>query len=400
MSQSPKLLTQCPACGSAQLNNIYSLSQGIPVHSVKLLKSREEALNYQTGKLSLSHCQDCGFIFNQLYDPDLQDYSSEYESTQAYSATFNAFARRVAQQLIDRYDLHQKTIIEIGCGLGEFLSLLCELGDNRGIGFDPAFDPKRSAITDPERVEIIPDFYSEKYSNYKADFVVCKMTLEHIRDVSDFVGTVRRSIGDQKDTTIFFQVPDVQRVLQEVGFWDIYYEHCSYFSLGSLARLFRSQSFEVTDLWKDYGDQYLMLEARPADGPTSPHLPQEMDKEQIAADVAEFTRTCTETLDGWKQKVRRAVQNGKKVILWGSGSKGVAFLTTLGLCDEIEYTVDINPNKHNTYMAGTGQKIVGPDFLKTYQPDLVILMNPVYTNEVREDLRSRGLSPEIHPVGV
>lgn len=390
--------THCPACGADQMKVFYSLDN-LPVHSVRLLWSRDEALKFQTGKMDLAHCPVCGFICNLSYNPDLQDYSAEYESTQAYSATFNAFSRKLAQQMVDRYDLHGKDIIEIGSGQGEFLSLLCELGQNKGIGFDPAYDRSRPVTDLYEKVEIIPDYYSEKYASYKADLVCCKMTLEHIRDVADFIGTVRRSIGDQKNAMIFFQVPDVDRVLKEVAFWDIYYEHCSYFSLGSIARLFRSQGFNVLDLWRAYGDQYLMIDSRPADGPTQPNLPQENDLAAIAQEVQAFTRRYPAILAGWKNTVTEAYQRGEKVILWGSGSKGVAFLTTLGLCDEIEYTVDINPNKHGTYMAGTGQKVVSPDFLADYHPDLVILMNPLYRQEVTAELQKHGLSPRILSVG-
>lgn len=390
--------SRCPACGSQPMRTIYTL-EAIPVHSVRLLWSREEALRFPTGKMELAHCPACGFISNLAYDPDLQDYSAEYESTQAYSATFNAFAKKLAEQLIERYDLHGKDIIEIGCGQGEFLHLLCELGQNRGVGFDPAYDSARSALPADSPVKIIADYYSEKYTDYKADFFVCKMTLEHIRDVADFIGVVRRSIGSQTESTVFFQVPDVDRVLKEVAFWDIYYEHCSYFSLGSMARLFRSQNFDVTALWRGYGDQYLMIEARPASEPTLPRLPEENDLEETAAEVERFTKRLTPTLAEWKRVVQEAVARGERVILWGSGSKGVAFLTTLGLCDEIEYTVDINPNKHNTYMAGSGQKVVSPEFLKEYRPDLVILMNPLYRQEVTEDLKRSGLSPRILAVG-
>ena len=38
-----------------------------------------------------------------------------------------------------------------------------------------------------------------------------------------------------------FELPDSRRVFDEVAFWDIYYEHCSYFTPGSLARLFRER---------------------------------------------------------------------------------------------------------------------------------------------------------------
>lgn len=46
-------------------------------------------------------------------------------------------------------------------------------------------------------------------------------------------------------------------------------------------------------------------------------------------------------------------------------------------------------------MAGTGQEIVAPEFLKKYQPDVVIIMNAVYRGEIYKDLNRMGLAPEI-----
>jgi hypothetical protein len=76
----------------------------------------------------------------------------------------------------------------------------------------------------------------------------------------------------------------------------------------------------------------------------------------------------------------------------------VAFLTTLRIQDEIEYAVDINPYKHGTYMAGTGQQIVAPEFLREYRPDVVIVMNPIYCNEIRRDLNRMGVTAELMAV--
>lgn len=388
----------CPICNTESARIFYNLD-AVPVHSVRLLWSLDEALNFPTGNIALASCSECGFIWNTLFDEKLQNYSDEYESTQAFSPTFTTFSHRLAQQLVERYDLHHKEIIEIGCGQGEFLSLLCNLGDNHGIGFDPAFSSERSNVSNDRKFEIIPDYYSEKYNRINADFVCCKMTLEHIWDVANFIGSVRRAVGNRTDTTVFFQVPDVDRVLQEVAFWDIYYEHCSYFSPGSLAYLFRTQGFKINAIWRDYGEQYLMLDAQPFQGDSAPRAPQEDTIVDIKLRVEEFSSQVGLTQNDWSNTVKHAVQQNKKVVLWGSGSKAVAFLTTLNLCDDIEFTVDINPNKHGTYMARTGQKVVSPEFMEIYQPDLVILMNPLYHQEVQAELSRRGVSPRIIAVG-
>lgn len=384
----------CPGCGSAHIKVFYEARE-LPVHSVLLMPTREEALSYPKGDIELGFCRGCGFISNVAFDPTSHEYSGDCEETQAFSDTFNIFHRRLASRLIERYDLSRKSIIEIGCGKGEFLTLLCDMGDNSGIGFDPAYVSERNKSSLGDRVNFIKDFYSEKYASYQADFVCCKMTLEHIHNTKDFLGVVRRSIGDRADTIVFFQVPDVMRILREQAFWDIYYEHCSYFSAGSLARLFRDCGFEVLDLWRDYDDQYLGIEARPMEKGPCPRHPQEEDIEELERIVSHFSEQCRRRIDGWREEVRRLSETGKRIVIWGGGSKGVAFLTTLGIRDEIEYAVDIDPYKNGTYIAGTGQRIVSPDFLRDYRPDIVIVMNPIYCEEIRRDLASLGLTPDM-----
>lgn len=383
----------CPNCGASGMSQFYE-KIGAPVHSVQLLQIRKQATSYPAGDIKLAVCHDCAFIANVAYDPLLQDYSLQYEATQSYSPTFNHFHRNLAQRLIARYDLHNKEIIEIGCGHGEFLILLCDAGPNNGVGFDPAYDDARIQHEAKKHITFIADYYSEKYADIKGDFICCKMTLEHIPNTAEFMQTVRRSIGDNLDTTVFFQIPNASYVLQDVAFWDVYYEHCSYFTRASLTNLFLQTGFAVLDVFTGYDDQYLMIEARPVTGAA---LERHKDTNVTGTieQVNYFSQTVVERLRGWRELLADLYNRDKKVVIWGSGSKGVAFLTTLNITSEIAYAVDINPHKHGTFMAGTGHEIVGPDFLREYEPDIVIVMNPVYRDEIQDDLNRLGLGARL-----
>ncbi len=99
--------------------------------------------------------------------------------------------------------------------------------------------------------------------------------------------------------------------------------------------------------------------------------------------------------------VDRQSQDGQRIVIWGSGSKGVAFLSALGEdVDQggIKYAVDINPFRTGYFMPGTGQEIVDPAFLSTYRPDAVIAMNSIYTSEIQSELRRYGLIVPVLPI--
>ena len=70
-------------------------------------------------------------------------------------------------------------------------------------------------------------------------------------------------------------------------------------------------------------------------------------------------------------------------------------MNILNTQDQIEYVVDINPRKHGMYVAGTGQKIVPPDYLCDYLPDVVVIMNPVYEKEIGQLIEGLGLQVEL-----
>jgi SAM-dependent methyltransferase len=382
----------CPSCG-AEMEPFYTF-KNVPPNSCILMETEEEAKQYPRGDIVLGHCKSCGFIRNLSFVPALTEYSGKYEETQGYSSTFQRFHDDLAEDLVGRYKLHDKSVLEIGCGKGEFLAMLCKLGPNKGLGFDPGYDQDRNVLDGISNVEIIKDFYSLDYSDQQADFVCCKMTLEHIQDTGDFISLSRQALNDKKSSIFYLQVPESLRILKDCAFEDIYYEHCSYFTPGSLARLFRSKGLNVLQLYTQYEGQYLAIEAALDTDEKSVALPEENDLELVSDLVKSFSDRCDSKIVHWQEKLKKLSERGS-VVLWGSGSKAVAFLGMVDQDNVINKVIDINPYRQNHFMPGTGQPIIAPAELQKEQPAAVIIMNAVYSKEISAELDNMGISAEV-----
>ncbi len=387
---------KCPVCNSADTRIFFEVGQ-MPVHCNRLWERYDDAIDAPKGDLRLAFCQHCGHVFNTAFDPELVMYSAGYENSLHFSPHFQAYANSIAHQLIERYDLHHKEIIEIGSGQGDFLALLCEQGDNHGIGFDPSFTGSPAGAPGSTRVDTIRDYYSENYAHFQADLICCRQTLEHIYNPAEFLATVRRSIGDRTGTVVFFEVPNVRYTLHGLSIWDVIYEHYSFFSAPSLRYLFTSNGFQVLHLEETFGGQYLTIEAIPVpDGsPLAGDSGNEDGIAELSRDVDRYRQNFTEKVGYWQSQLASIRMAGKCAVVWSAGSKGVTFLNTLKTPGAIQNVIDINPRKHNRYIAGSGHLIISPDKLSALQPDVVIVMNPVYLDEIRQDLHEKGLSPEL-----
>jgi SAM-dependent methyltransferase len=383
----------CPACHHEGAS-IFIEIEDVPIHCNLLWPSQKAALNAPKGDIRLGFCQACGMIYNLSFDPQRMKYTQAYENSLHFSPRFQAYAQELAIRLLETHHLRGKNIIEIGCGKGEFLSLLCAGGQNRGLGFDPSYDSRREDSRGNENMTFIRDFYSETYAEYKADFICCKQVLEHIQYPHDFLSQLRRSVGDRQDTIVFFEVPNVLYTLRDFGIWDILYEHCSYFSASSLSRVFQGSGFTVRQVYSTFGGQFLCLEASLAVAASCDNMEPSDELRQLASFVSAFAENYCNKVAMWDENLSQLLAKDSRIIVWGAGSKGVMFLNTVKNIRQIEYIVDINPHKQGRYIAGTGQQIVPPEFLREYQPNTVLVMNPAYKDEVQEkiaqlDLRAR-----------
>lgn len=382
----------CPACGGKHLRPFYEV-RDIPVQSCVLLDTHAAALEFPCADIALSFCRECGFIFNAAFEPALVDYAAATEESQHFSGTFSRFAETLVDEIASIYDLGGKQTLEIGCGKGDFLSALVRRTGTTALGVDPGFNFDRA----PEKNDAVTfqrEYFRPDTIPVPPDFIVCRHTLEHVPDVERFVGDIRKVVSASDGAGTFFETPDVGRVLAEGAFWDIYYEHCSYFTPATHAGLFRRSGFEVTRLYLAYDDQYIIQYARPQ--PSSVQLPSPQ------GDLGELTVLAEASPDRlaasrayWTEFVDSRRHQGKRIAIWGGGSKCVSFLTTNDFGDEIAAVVDVNPYKQGKFLPKTGHQVLAPEALEAAPPDTVIVMNPIYLREIGNSLAAMGLAPEL-----
>lgn len=375
----------CIVCKSKELTDLLNIVD-IPVQCNRQWSKREEAIQAPKGDIHLTFCRNCGHIFNTAYNPDLMAYTHNYENSLHFSPRFQDYAANLAARLVNDYELYNKDIIEIGCGQGDFLRMMCHLGNNRGTGFDPSFVPKPENPSLDNNITIIQDYFSDRYSAHHADLIYSRHVLEHIQFPQSFITDLRRSIETRLDTIIFFEVPNVLYTIKDLGIWDIIYEHTSYFSPDSLLYLFRANGFKILKQTTEFEGQFLCVDAVPHEDHSLPTEDPSLVTTELISLVADFSTKYREKLTYWRSYLRKLREGGQRVVVWGGGSKGVTFLNALQNKSQIEYVVDINPRKQGKYVAGTGQKIIRPSFLQDYQPDIVLVMNHNYFHEIQQSL--------------
>ena len=382
----------CPNCNEPNIEGFFKIKKA-PIFSLVTVKTKEEALSVPRKDIELCFCHSCGFIFNRLFDTSIDYFSMGYEDQQGYSKTFMQYLTRISNELIEKYNFQNQTIVEIGCGKGDFLNLLNSLAGGKGIGIDPAYEDGRQKNPN---LTFYKELYSLEHGKIPSSMVCCRHTLEHIHATQEFLQLIRRSLGNERRPLVFFEIPQISRILDVLAFWDIYYEHCSYFSAGSLARLFRSTGYQILDLRLDYSDQYLLIEAIPATGPSSKILDIEESVEEQKKRVDAFQLKIDERLGQWRKRLQKIKDQGKRAVIWGGGSKSVGFLTNFADIELFQFVVDINPHMENNFIPGIGSQYVQPGFLTEYQPDVVIIMNGVYKDEIAQTMKNMGVFPTVY----
>ncbi|MEZ5988062.1 MAG: methyltransferase domain-containing protein [Planctomycetota bacterium] len=376
--------TACIVCGSDRSLSCLEAG-GLPLLCNALFPTRDEAVACARGDLDLRFCRDCGHLWNRAYEPGRLEYEGDYETSLHFSPLFHDWVTALAGDLVDRHELSGRTVLELGCGRGEFLGLFADRC--RCVGYDTSFDAGRTEL--PADVTVHARYFDPAVDRDRGDLVACRHVLEHVPRPADLVATLCSATAP--GGRVYLEVPNGLFTLERLGIWDLIYEHVSYFTPSSLGRLLADRGLAVDRLEAGFGGQFLQASFAP-DG-VAGWRPE--DPARLAPLAEGFADTHRRTVAHWSAMVRDRLDRGLDVAVWGAGSKGVTFLNSVDGGAGIRHVVDVNPRKQGLHVPGTGQRIVAPAALGEAGVDAVLIMNPLYEQEIRATLAGAGLRAEV-----
>ncbi|WP_172796206.1 class I SAM-dependent methyltransferase [Loktanella sp. 5RATIMAR09] len=353
----------------------------MPVNPCILVRSAKASCDTVRRPIDLHGCADCGFLWNAAFDETVVTYDQTYEGTQSHSAYFQRYLQQTAAAWSAELGPDVDAILEVGCGQGEFLDVLADKTKARLVGYDPAYRQGglRRAAINPERLPASP---KERFPA-----LVNRMTLEHIADPFTFVSHMAEWLTD--DGCLVTQVPNAERMVTNMLYCDLIYEHVNYFNAFALVRLFERAGFENNTCHLSYDNQHLTVFSR--------RSPKNFGSDKVIASQAfdAFSAAISTFRDDWSDRLARIHDTGSDVFIWGAGSRATTFINALRNPEMIAGAIDINPNRTGTFVQGTACETHLPEILRNRANVKVIAMNPIYATEISCKLREISSCAEL-----
>jgi hypothetical protein len=352
-------------CTSNGCNTIFKQAS-LPVFQNKIYNTQAEAFQAQTGMIELVQSGQSGFVFNKQFDPGIMVYDANYQNEQANSGVFQQHLKDVLT-LLKSFGIADKKIVEVGCGKGVFFEMMMQEGLNC-YGFDPTYEGNNPRIT--------REYFSDKFNDINADVIIMRHTLEHITKPFSFLHTIAKT--NNYKGFLFVEVPTIEWILNKRAFWDIFYEHCNYFSEASLSIMFDEA---VTGNF--FNGQYIYLWADLS------KLRNTIPKANINININMESTNMTDRILEFEDFLKKH----PSLAIWGAGAKGSTFLNLLDKNRKyVKYVIDINPAKQERHIACTGHKIYSPEILRKDPVDNILVMNENYLEEIRESVKELNVN--------
>jgi SAM-dependent methyltransferase len=373
----------CRFCGHSLKVSLVDLGMSPPCQSVVKL----EQLNHMEAFYPLHAwvCENCFLVQLEEYVAP-GDIFSEYAYFSSYSDSWVEHARKYSELMRERFKLSKDSLVaEIASNDGYLLQHFVKAGVPV-LGIEPAANVAKVAQERGIRSEVCFHGRESAARNVakfgKADLLLGNNVLAHVPDINDFVAGMKILLKPTGVITMEF--PHLQRLMEENQFDTIYHEHFSYLSFFTVEKIFAHHGltlFDVDELPTHGGS--IRIYARHTEDtskPVSERAKQLRARElSLGFDKLQTYETWNEKVKATKRKILSALfelkNQGKSIVGYGAPGKGNTLLNYCGIrTDLLDYTVDRNPYKQNTFTPGTHIPILPPEKIRETKPDYIFIL--------------------------
>lgn len=328
------------------------------------------------GSLLLRKSLNLNFVENAVFVLNEKMYNENYQNSQAFSIRFQKHMQDVIEIIKNNVKYNAK-IVEVGCGKGDFFSLLEKTCSFELTGYDAAYEGGNP--------NIFKRFLS-KSDVLNADLIVLRHVLEHIPQPHLFIQLLKSIFNTAK---IYIEVPNFDWIIKNQAFFDITYEHVNYFSKESLSKMFSGKLFDSGLLFDDQY-QYVVSDVN--------HISDQF--------LNEYSNGLWESINFYElfpslmdkiSSIDSLLFNKRRGYLWGAATKGCMFLSHCShlnkVLNKIDFAIDINPNKVGKFLPGSRVMIKTKEdfFQAATDQDLLIISNPIYLDEIISEIKKSHL---------
>ncbi len=369
-------MLKCLVCGEALFSEPLMELENMPA-SAQDIPDMEEISSDAGITLRLCQCRGCGLV--QL-DCGPVSYFRDVIRSGGLSTTMVSLRRRQYSALVEKYRLKNRKIIEVGCGQGEFLSILKEF-PVRAFGIEH----KRELVFKAKNrgLSVAEGFVEDGAARIPGgpfDAFLSFNFLEHQPDPNGMLQGISSNLSGEGIGLV--TVPSLEYILEQDSWYELIRDHLAYYTFDTLRFLMEKNGFEV-------------LEQEVVNRDTLSVVVRKRRRQ----DGGRLSRNLARLCDEVNTYINYPGGGKKKTALWGASHQGFTLAAAAGLAEKVEYIIDSAPFKQGRYAPVSHIPILSPDEALSRPVDQIIIIAPGYTGEIAGIIREKfGTRVEIAAV--
>ena len=347
--------------------------------------------------LAINLCKNCYHVqLTHAVNPDLmfKDYLYVSGTSKTMNDHFEWFARYSKEYFEILSKERLDTVLDIGCNDGSQLNhFISDTVETYGV--DPAENLAETSRAKGH--DIYVGYFDDSFVKIAGmyDIIIAQNVFAHNYDPLIFLNNAKNVMS--QDSLLFIQTSQADMILNN-EFDTIYHEHISFYNINSMNELCKRAGLNLIDVTKCplHGNSYIFVISKHASRTANVENLIDMERGSgllTDSTYVKYAEKCDRTAIELREAVKKAKEDGYKVIGYGAAAKGMTLLNYAKLSfNEFDCIIDDNTLKQGRFTPGSSIPIVSSDILNTLGNEDKAMFIPLAWNffdEISKKIRSK-----------